>query len=79
MYKPKLFDTSTSLEDFIRRYQPSNWCEPIQSCCAVPIFLDKEYEQVKQGNYESYYRPLTWFEKEAIVEFFKQLKEQEEI
>jgi hypothetical protein len=73
MYKPKLFDTATSLEDFIRRYQPSSWCEPIQSCSFVPYFTNEEYEQIKQGNYVIRYRPLTWFEKEAIVEFFKQL------
>ena len=73
----KLFDSYASLEDFIGRYQPLQWCEPIRSCCHVPLFTDEHYEQLKQGNYDCYYRKLEWYEKNAIKEFFKQLKEQE--
>lgn len=66
-----VFDSEMSLHDFVSRYIPSNWCESISSCAFVPYWSREQYLKFKNNEYDG--MELKWYEKEAIIEFFKQL------
>ncbi len=68
-----LHDSEISLHDYVSRFIPPIWVEPIASVAFVPCYTNEQYERMKQGVLPE---QTTWYCKQAIESFFKELKEQ---
>jgi hypothetical protein len=61
-------ELEVNLRQFIKKYTPSYWKEPIGSIDFVPYFTDEELEIIEQGK-NDFKREFKWYVLEAIEKF----------
>jgi hypothetical protein len=60
-----------NLREFIRKYQPKTWREPIKEVDFIPHFSYKEIDEIFSGGIPEEINK--WYIKEAIQEYMKTL------